>query len=121
LIALVAEDIREGLIGDGLGEEERAVDLLRPQVAEDVIGDVRSHRVGDQLLDTGEPLGEAPVHLAEPDVAGAAVLDVSRPLPVRGKAHEGRHHAFRAHAGREVGRVHPFWSDTSTVGDPRGG
>src|SRR5438552_2732831 len=82
LVAGIAEGVGEGCVADCLGEEQRAVDLLRPEVADDVAGDVRLDRVGEQPLDARQPFADAAVHFADPDVAVAALLDVAGPLPV---------------------------------------
>ncbi len=106
LITRIAERVGEGLIADRLGEKQRAVDLLRPEIAGDVVRDVCLDRMGKELLDAREALRNAAVELADPDVAEAALLDVAGALPVGREADESADHARLAEALRDGRRVH---------------
>ena len=107
LIPPIAEQVGHGLVGDRLGKEQRAVDLLGPEIVEDTpVGGVHGHELRQERLDPVEALGLAAVDLAEVDGARATVLDVPGPLPVRAEVDERRDDLVRADPGGDAGRVH---------------
>src|SRR5262245_38941244 len=75
LVLGVAERVGERLVADRLREEQRAIDLLRPEVADDIVRYVCVHRMGKEFLDARQALGDPTVKLADPDVAETALLD----------------------------------------------
>src|SRR5207249_1931943 len=96
----------------GRGHEQRAVHVLGPRVAEDVVGDARRR---DHVEELGQRLhagtGSA-VELAEDESALAAVQDAARPRPVA--AQFTRHPTVRRAptAAAINSSLSPFWSDT---------
>ena len=84
-IARLREGVRDREIGYGRREQHRAVGLLRPEVAEDV---VRRPRVADLPHEPIDPLARPAVDFADVEGAAARVVDAPRPQVVRAEVDE---------------------------------
>src|SRR6185437_9386552 len=71
-----AEAVRDRFIGQGGGEQQRAIRLLAPQKAPDVLRQLRPLvKSQKKMMQRANPFGGLPGYLADDDGAVAAVLD----------------------------------------------
>ena len=92
-VAGLGERVGDREVGDGGREEHRPVGLLRPEEADDVRRLLRVRQVAKQLL---EPVGAAPVELADVEGAAAAEEDAARLQVVGAEVDERPDRALRA-------------------------
>ena len=96
-VARLGERIGDREVGDGGGEEHRAVGLLRPEVAEDVGRALRVREVAHEPCDA---LAFAAVELADVERALAADEDPARREVVGAEVHERADRPLLADRGR---------------------
>ena len=117
-VTRLRERVRYRQVRDSRGEQHRPVRLLRPQVAEDVVGRLRVLEVAYEPFDA---LAPAAVDLPEVEGAVASEEDPSRSDAVRAEVDEGAHRALGADGlgdGRFVKAVLER-DDEPLVGEPR--
>ena len=101
-VARLLKRVGDREVGDRGREENRAVRLLRPEVAHDVVGRLRVRQVGDQPLD---PLARPAVELAQVQRTATADEDPPRREPIGAEVDEGTDRPLRADDGCDQGRV----------------
>ena len=117
-VASLGQRVRDREVGDGGGEEHRAVGLLRPQEAEDVGSLARIGQVGEQAPD---PFARPAVELPDVERAATADEDPPRRQVVGAEVHERADGALLAHDRRDQRLVDPVLQgdDESVRVEPR--
>ena len=101
-VGRVGQGVGDRQIGHRRREEHRAVGLLRPEIP----GDVRRHlRVGDVGRELPNPVGVAPVELADPERRPVPAQDPARPHNVGAEVDERPDDAPLAHGRHDLGLV----------------